>query len=260
MTTAFDPKKAAHHIAEAHASRAEYRNLPPEIAPRNVAEAYAAQAALARLLEPREGKIAGLKIATTTKIMQQLMGIDHPCGGLIFERRVFRSPAGIRLDDYMHVVLECELAVRIGRALGKPSAPYTAASVKPAIAAVMPAFELIEDRKADYKDAQALSMIADNCWNAGVVLGAETPFNAAQSLAGVHGSLETDGRPSGEGMTDDPLGALAWVANLAIEQGRMLERGMIVITGSIIPTFPVRAGNRVVFQLDGLGGTELLAK
>jgi 2-keto-4-pentenoate hydratase len=260
MTESFDPDKAARYIFQAHAGRAEYRNLPPDIAPRNVAEAYAAQAAFARLLEPREGKIAGLKIATTTKIMQQLMGIDHPCGGLIFERRVFRSPAEIRLDDHMHLVLECELAVRIGRALPKPAARYTAAGVKPAIAAVMPAFELIEDRNADYKDAKALSMIADNCWNAGVVLGGETPFDAAHPLAGVHGSLKIDGRASGEGGTDDPLGALAWVANLAIEQGRMLEPGMVVITGSIIPTFPVRPGNRVAFTLDGFGSAELIAK
>jgi 2-keto-4-pentenoate hydratase len=260
MTQSFDPDKAARYVLQAHASRAEYCNLPADIAPRNVAEAYAAQAALARLLEAKEGGIAGLKIATTTKVMQQLMGIDHPCGGLIFERRVFRSPAEIRLKDHMHVVLECELAVRVGRALAKAAAPYTAASVKPAVAAVMPAFELIEDRKADYKTAKALSMIADNCWNAGVVLGAETPFDPAHSLAGVHGSLEIDGRPSGAGRTDDPLGALAWVANLAIEQGRMLEPGMVVITGSIIPTFPVRPGNRVVFALDGFGSAELVAK
>ncbi len=260
MTESFDPDKAARYVLEAHASRAEYRNLPPEIAPRNVAEAYAAQAALARLLEAKEGRIAGLKIATTTKIMQQLMGIDHPCGGLIFERRVFRSPAEIRISDHMHVVLECELAVRIGRALPKASAPYTAAGVKPAIAAVMPSFELIEDRKADYKNCKALSMIADNCWNAGVVLGAESPLDSARSIDGVRGALEIDGRPSGEGRTDDPLGALAWVANLAVEQGRMLEPGMIVITGSIIPTFPVRPGNRVVFTLDGFGSAELIAK
>jgi 2-keto-4-pentenoate hydratase len=260
MPASFDPEKVARYIAEAHASRAEYRNVPPDIAPQNVAQAYAAQAALARLLAEREGRVAGLKIATTTKIMQQLMGIDHPCGGLIFERRVFRSPAEILMSDHMHLVLECELAVRIGRALPKPSQPYTAASVKPAVAAVMPAFELIEDRKADYKSAQALSMIADNCWNAGVVLGAETPFDSKHGLDGVRGLLQIDGRASGEGRTDDPLGALAWVANLAIEQARMLEPGMVVITGSIIPTFPVAPGNRVVFELDGFGSAELVAK
>jgi 2-keto-4-pentenoate hydratase len=257
---AFDPEKVARYIAEAHASRAEYRNVPPEIAPRNVAEAYAAQTALARLLAGREGRVAGLKIATTTRIMQQLMGIDHPCGGLIFERRVFRSPAEIRLSDHMHLVLECELAVRIGRALPKLPQPYAADSVRPAIAAIMPAFELIEDRKADYKSVQALSIIADNCWNAGVVLGPETAFDPARSLDGVHGSLQIDGRPSGEGTTDGPLGAFAWIANLAIEKGRMLEPGMVVITGSIIPTFPVHPGNRVVFTLDGFGSVELLAK
>jgi 2-keto-4-pentenoate hydratase len=259
MAEPFDPGKAARFVLDAHARRAEYCNLPPEIAPRNVGEAYAAQAALAELLRPREGAIAGMKIATTTKVMQQLMGIDHPCGGIIFERRVLHSPAQIRLSDHMHVVLECELAVRMARALPKAAAAYDAASVTPAIAAVMPAFELIEDRKADYKSAKALSMIADNCWNAGVVIGAETAFDPARSLDGVRGSLTIDGRSCGQGMTDGPLEALAWIANLAIEQGGMLERGMIVITGSIIPTFPVAPGNRVVFTLDGFGSAELTA-
>src|SRR5260370_27737690 len=189
MAESFDPDKAARYIFQAHAGRAEYRNLPPDIGPRNVAEAYAAQAAFARLLEPREGKIAGLEIATAAKIMQQLMGIDHPWGGLIFERRVLRSPAEIRLDDYLHVVLECELGVRIGLALPKPAEPYTAAGVKPAIAAVMPAFELIEDRNADYSDANTLSMIPDNCRNDAAVTAAHTPTAPALPLAGHPPSL-----------------------------------------------------------------------
>ncbi len=169
MAGSFDPEKVAQHIAQAHASRTPYRNLPPDLAPQNVAQAYQAQAALARLLAAREGRVAGLKIATTT-------------------------------------------------------------------------------------------MIADNCWNAGVVLGAETAFDPARSVDGMRGSLQIDGRPAGEGRTDNPLGALAWVANLANEHGRSLEAGMIVITGSIVPTFPVEAGNRVVFQLEGFGTTELLVK
>src|SRR5260370_16859558 len=103
-------------------------------------------------------------------------------------------------------------------------------------------------------------MIADNCLNAGVVLGAETPFDAARPLTGVHGSLEIDSRPSGEGKTDDPLGALAWVANLAIEQRRMLEPGMVVITGSIIPPFPVRPRNPLSFTLHWFASPDLRPK
>ena len=51
--------------------------------------------------------------------------------------------------------------------------PYDRSSARAAVAAVMPAFELIEDRKAVYKETKALSLIADNAWNGGIVLGAE---------------------------------------------------------------------------------------
>src|ERR1051325_346263 len=108
--------------------------------------------------------------------MQQLMGIDHPCGGTIFEKTVHASPAKLRLSDYQHVVIECELAVRL--AGGPPAAapPHTAQRGAPAVGAVRPAFERSEDGNADYKQTSAFSIIADNCWNAGIVLGAPVAY------------------------------------------------------------------------------------
>jgi len=259
MTQSFDPGKAARYLLDAHDSRATYCNLPADIAPRTIADAYAAQQAFARLLAPRQGRIAGVKIATTTKVMQELMGIDHPCGGMIFERSIRVSPAEIRLSDYVNVMVECELAVRLGRDLPERRSPYTGQNVGSAVAGAMAAFELIEDRNADYKQTNVLSLIADNCWNAGVVLGSAVPFAIARSLAGVAGRLEIDGRESHSGLTDDPLATLAWVANLAVEHGRPLTAGMIVITGSVIPTLPIQAGGRLDFRLDGIGATTLTA-
>jgi 2-keto-4-pentenoate hydratase len=259
MTQSFDPAAVARFVFEAHAARRDYANLPPEIGPATIAEAYAAQDALAELLIPSEGAVAGLKIATTTKVMQQLMGIDHPLGGMIFARRIHQSPATLRLADHIHVVIECELAVRVGRDLPAGTA-WSAETVAPAVAAVMPAFELIEDRRADYKQTQALSLIADNSWNAGVVLGAEVPFDPARPLAGIDGQLVINGERRHGGRTDDPLGALAWIANLAAERGRPLTSGMVVITGSVIPTLPIRAGDRFVFTLERLGSTEIVAE
>jgi 2-keto-4-pentenoate hydratase len=63
----------------------------------------------------------------------------------------------------------------------------------------------------------------------------------------------------GEGRTEDPMRALAWLANLAVERGRPLEAGMVVITGSVIPTVPIAVGERFVFEIEGLGRTELSA-
>lgn len=248
----FDANAAARFIAEAHRARAPFQNLPEAIAPRTVDDAYAAQEALRELWTPLYGPVAGLKIATTTKVMQALMGIDHPCGGVIYSNRVHQSPATIRLADHMHVVMECELAVRMAKTFEPRAAPYTREEVRAAVAEVMPAFELIEDRNADYKSSKAYSLISDNAWNAGIVLGAPVKVASDLELNGLTGRLTT-GSGSHSGKTDDPMGALAWIANLAASRGKPLAAGQVVITGSLIPTLPIAPGETFSFDIDGIG-------
>jgi 2-keto-4-pentenoate hydratase len=255
----FSAEAAARYVDEAHRTRARYQNLPEAIAPQTVAEAYAAQAALCGLWGARLGPVAGLKIATTTRIMQQLMGIDHPCMGTIFAARVHTAPATIAKSDFVNVRIECELAVRLGRGMPRTAAPYGRESVRAAVTEVMPAFELIEDRFADYKATRALSLIADNAWNGGIVLGAATPLPVGFDLDGISGRLLSNGKEVAAGRTDDPLGALAWLANQAAECGRPLTAGMVVITGSVIPTVDIAPGDRLDFGLDGLGDVALTA-
>jgi 2-keto-4-pentenoate hydratase len=255
----FQAAEAARYIDEAHRTRAPFQNLPEAIAPGTAAQAYAAQAALGELWGPRLGPVAGLKIATTTKVMQQLMGIGHPCMGTIFAARVYASPATIAKADYVNLRIECELGVRLGRDLPEAAAPYTRESVRPAVSEVMAAFELIEDRGADYKSTRALSLIADNAWNGGIVMGRPAPLPAGLDLNGIAGALVSNGKEIATGKTDDPLGALAWLATQAAECGRPMTAGMVVITGSVIPTVDIAIGERLDFALDGIGATSLTA-
>jgi 2-oxo-3-hexenedioate decarboxylase/2-keto-4-pentenoate hydratase len=252
----FDATRAAEFIASAHANRSTYVNLPADIGPTTVDEAYAAQEALRELWAPILGPLAGLKIATTTKVMQQLMGIDHPCGGMIYASRVHTSPATIRHADFVHVVVECELAVRIGRDLLPSSTPFTRESVRDAVSEVMASFELIEDRNADYKQTSALSLIADNAWNGGIVLGSAIAPPPGD-LNGITGRLSIDGKEAHTGRTDDPMGALAWIANLAAQRNRPMTKGMVVITGSVIATLPIAQGQNFTFSLDGIGSVTM---
>ena len=255
----FDANRAAAFVVAAHDQREAYRNLPDDIAPRTVADAYGVQEALVPLWREKFGGIAGLKIATTTKIMQQLMGIDHPCGSIIYERRVHASPATIAKSDFRNLVVECELAVRLAADLPAREAPFTRDSVRAGVGEIMAAFELIEDRNAVYKETRALSLIADNAWNGGIVLGPAMKLPSGLELDGLAGALAVDGVPHKSGKTDDPLGALAWVANLAIERGRPMTRGMVVITGSVIPTLPIAAGQTFEFEIAGVGTTRMTA-
>jgi 2-keto-4-pentenoate hydratase len=50
---------------------------------------------------------------------------------------------------------------------------------------------------------------------------------------------------------------VAWVANLLNQQGKALQRDMIVMTGSSITTRFPNAGDTLKFAIDGMGEIEL---
>jgi 2-keto-4-pentenoate hydratase len=189
--------------------------------------------------------------------MQQMTGVDQPAAGAIFSAAIHPSPARVALGAYHHLGVEFEVAVRLADDLPASGGPWTRASVAEHVAACLPAFELVEDGDADYKTLDAFTLVAQNTWNGGVVLGA--PVTAWRQL-----DLETavtrawvNDQPAGQGKTGDALGhpleAVAWLANLLNRRGRMLGRGMIVMTGSSITTKFPAPGDRVRFAIDGLG-------
>src|SRR5919106_5400931 len=138
------PKVAriAAHIFEAHRDRWRFERLRGELAPASMAEAYEVQDEVHRLFrEAGWGELAGHKVALTSRAVQELCGVDQPAGGGIFARTVHQSPATVRLADFMHLGLEFELAVRLGRDLPAGGAPHTRERAADAVAACMPAFE-----------------------------------------------------------------------------------------------------------------------
>jgi 2-keto-4-pentenoate hydratase len=242
----------AQHMWDARRARTKYANLPDDLKPGSIAEAYRAQEVYHRLAEATYGPVGGVKVATTTKVMQDLMGITHPCGGAIFSRTIHPSPARIAKSDFVNLRIESEIALKLGQDMPAAKAPWTAESVVPFVAGAMPAYELIEDRNAVYTETNAVSMIVENCWNGGVVIGTPRPVKP-QDIIGVTGRQTLNGKQIGEGKSEDPFATLAWLANLLAERDRDLKAGMVVITGSLIPTFSIQAGDRCVFTVDGLG-------
>ena len=67
--------------------------------------------------------------------------------------------------------VEFEIALRLGRDLDPAAAPFSEAIMRDAVDGVCAAMELVDDRNADYANLDAISLVADNSWNAGAVLG-----------------------------------------------------------------------------------------
>lgn len=251
--------RIAAHLHGENTRKATFQWLSGPLEPEDMKQAYQAQSALHDLWRDRDGwKLIGWKIAVTSKAMQELCGIDQPCVGAMFDQHVLQSPAKVRLGDFVRLGLEFELATRIG--VDMTDGPYDAASAKAAVAAVAPCFELIEDRGADYAGFEAKSLIADNTWNGGVVLGPEIPgwqdvdwTTAPVTLTYNDG---TERAHTGEAM-GDPFNSLAAVANNLLERGLHLKAGEIVITGSTVKTRFAAAGDTARYAIDGLGAVEI---
>jgi 2-keto-4-pentenoate hydratase len=254
--------RIARHIFEGHERRRRFERLRGELAPTSMAEAYEVQDEVHRLFrEAGWGELAGHKIALTSRAVQELCGVDQPAGGAIFARTVHPSPAVVRLADFMHLGLEFELGVRLGADLPESGAPYTRASVAGAVATCMPAFELIEDRGADYGDLDAASILTDKCWCGGVVLGPELADWRRLDLTSTHVELIWNGEVVDRGVTGAAMGhpfeSLAWLANLLAGRGRAMQAGEIVITGSALKTRFPEAGDEVTYRIEGLGETSV---
>jgi 2-keto-4-pentenoate hydratase len=137
-----------------------------------------------------------------------------------------------------------------------------AAGVAAAVESAAVAIELIEDLRYDYRRLDAAAMVAGNVWNAGVVLAVPVKEWRALDLAQVRARLSINGREIGSGVGSDvmgnPLNALAWLAGKLGDEGTPLRRGMIVMTGSMVPIQYPLAGDRVLVEVSGLGAAELV--
>jgi 2-keto-4-pentenoate hydratase len=256
-------QRAALFLWEEHHARKPFEPMPAPLAPRTVDEAYAVQEGFHARMAEVHGPIAGHKIALTTPVMQQMVGFHAPIAGAILAETIHSSPVTLRGSNYVRLGIECEIAVRLGMDLPAAKAPYSRALIADTVSAVMPAFEVVDDRQADYSQlaAHVLSLIADNAWNAGVVLGSPLREWHGLDLATARGVMVLNGVAVGEGHGRDVMGhpfdALVWLVNMLARRGKSLRQGMIVMTGSIVTTRFVNAGDAVSFSMDGLGEVRL---
>jgi 2-keto-4-pentenoate hydratase len=248
-------------LAYARRNRSPLSVLPPEALLRDETEGYWAQDALHDLLAPDFGTQVGHKIGCTSPVMQQYLGIPHPCAGGLYMSGVHATGTSLLYGDYVHVGVECEIAVRLGRDAVPSDEPFTAETIASSIEAYYPAIEIVDDRYVDWRGMDAPTLIADDFFAAGCVLGAPVARAKLPDLASVIGRAVINGVEVGRGTGADVLGhphhALAWLANHLAASGKVLLAGEFVLTGSLVQTAWLNAGDHVRMELLGLGSVEV---
>ncbi|WP_161965998.1 2-keto-4-pentenoate hydratase [Steroidobacter cummioxidans] len=225
--------------------------------PATLDEAYAIQdEILARALRSGSDSVAGYKIGLTTEKMQKFCGVGEPIAGRILKSTVHASGATLRKSEFHRLGIESELALRLGKEVPAWRPQANVRDLIECVDAIAAAFEIIDDRDADYAHLEASSIAAENSWNRGVVLGEATSAAAFGDLRSLQGQLLVNGEPVATGSSNDvmngPLWVLAWVARFAQAAGQPLRPGQWIMTGSIIPTRFAVAGDTYSFQLGPL--------
>ena len=254
-------ERAASLICDARLARVPLEPLPEAWRPADLVDAYRVQAALNRALTARgAGPLAGHKIGCTTPVMQAYLGIPGPCAGEVFARTVHRGRGTFRTADHVRLGVECEIAVELaaeidGRAPG--SGGFTRDAVAAAVGAVVASIEVVDDRYRDWPTIGTPTLVADDFFNAGVVLGPAVREWRRLDLGTLGGRMLVNGTEVGSGHGADILGhpfeALAWLAGSMAERGRPLRAGEFVTLGSIVATQWVNPGDLIRIEIDGLG-------
>ncbi len=193
----------------------------------------------------------------TSQAVQQLCGVTEPAYGAIFKSQLYSSGYRVKASDFARLGLEFEIAVELGDDVPEGRDDWTRDTIAPYVHACMPAFELIEDRNADYTQLDAASILTDRCWCVGAVQGEKNLQWRDLNLAECDSQLWINGEQLDQGKTGDsmghPLNGLAWIARHLSRQGRRLRRGEIIMTGSALKTRVATPGDSVEYRVAGLG-------
>ena len=231
--------------------------LPHDCRPATLEDAYAVQAALNARLAATHGAVCGRKIGCTTPVMQRYLEIAHPCAGALYENRTHTAPTTVAYADHWRPGVECEIAVRLGRPLQAGDAPFDRAAVAAAVEACMAAIEIVDDRYENFRALDTPTLIADDFFSAGAVLGPPVTAWRDVDLVAAGGTMAINDAQVGAGTGADVMGhpfeALTWLANHAAASGHPLQAGDVVLTGSVVKTKWVEPGDTVLVAIEGLG-------
>jgi 2-keto-4-pentenoate hydratase len=251
-------KEAAGIIGGLRVAPEAFAGLPVALGPTDADAAYGIQDAVHDWFARNGfGQRIGYKIGCTTPVMQQYMGIDHPCAGGIFESRLHTSPAEIDCASLNVPGVECEIAVEMGAKLDAREGTIDRGRTAEAIAALYPAIEVVDNRYQDIMAIGTPTLIADDFCQSAVVLGARNTDWRGLNLDTLKGRTLVNGAEVGTGIGADvlghPLNALIWLAQHLGKRGRALEAGEIVLLGSLVQCQWLEPGDAAAIEIDGLG-------
>ena len=250
---------AADLLWRAWMTPARIEALPADCRPRDRADGYEIQAAVAGL--SGQG-VSGWKIAATSQAGQRHINVDGPLAGPLLDRRALLPGVSVSLTGNHMRAAEAEFAFRFGEPLPPRAEAYTVDDVLAAVASLHPAIEVPDSRYVDFTKVGASQLIADcacACWyRIGHVVEANwRRDDLVRHAVTAHRNGDAVGTGSGANVLGDPRAALTWLVNELSAHGRSVAAGDVVMTGTCVVPVTVSPGDQVRMDFGAYGTIEV---
>lgn len=169
---------------------------------------------------------------------------------------VWRSPAQAAGWNFTWRGIEAEIALRLGRAVSADEAATLDIGAAAALVDGMAvSIEVVDSRWQQYTDTPSLLKLADLQAHGALVLGEWRAYQALDWAAQrCHVQIGAQGfeRRGTHALGDPAYGVAAWLRH-ATRNGRCVEGGTVVTTGTWVGILPASAGDLVTVEFDGIG-------
>jgi 2-keto-4-pentenoate hydratase len=222
-----------------------------------MADGYAVQQELVKLLLADGDRIVGYKVGLTSKPMQKMIGVDTPDYGPVLGSTVYADGDAVPVSAFIQPKIEAEIAFVLRSSLAGPG--VSVLDARAAIAGMTAAVEIVDSRFADWRIRLA-DTVADLASNGAVAISSRiVPLDGVETLIprliGMVLTRQGDLVDTGAGAAalGDPVRVVAWLANTLGSMGAKLEAGHLVMTGALHAAVPMRAGDVFRAEFDRLG-------
>jgi len=197
-------------------------------------------------------QIKGYKVGLTSKPMQEMAGSTEPDFSAMTDDLFFPEDTPVETAQFFDPMIEIEIAFVMKERLQGPG--VLPMDVIRATDFVVPAIEIVDFRVARAPGMNLIDTVADLAACGAVVLGANPRRLDQIDIRRVKGSILCNGKVEQEGeasaVLGNPVTSVAWLANKLGEFGVAFEPGHVVLTGSFVRAFPVKAGDEIIARYD----------
>jgi 2-keto-4-pentenoate hydratase len=247
-------------FVNARAKRPSWAGIAEQFRPATIRDGYRLQQAIHAQLGAAGHPRVGYKIGSTSAAGQRTFGLAEPVYAGLFDSGRSPTLADALARPLVEPSLECEIALILQGNIDGADPDLSTERLADAVGSCHIACEIIDNRYGDPLALGVPSLIADDFFHEGFVIGAANPEWRDQDLASAEATMDIDGKRT-LGTAHDVMSAfvaLRWLARALAISGNSLHAGDIVMTGSItVPTRITLPAQAVTLSITGFAPLRL---